>query len=172
MDLQSWVEHLQAQGHDIIISLDANKPYNPDIPMQAHPLQYRPGPPNLSKTHDGKLATLVASCSLSDPMAYQHPSRPFPASNNRGSYRIVYILVSSTLKPAVLQSGSLPFYSLVHSNRHAYCLDLDPTILIADPGYKRASASRRYLHLHDPRVVKNTEIHNMTNLNTTALKSR
>jgi hypothetical protein len=155
LDSQAWVEHLQAQGHDIILTLDANEPYNPDIPVMASPLSYQTGVPTLAKHHDGKLATLVASCGLKDPLALQHPSRPFPASHNHGTNRIIdYILISPVLMPAVLHSGSLSYHSLMHSDHRAYYLDLDSTILFADPAYEIAPMSSRHLCLQDPRVVQ------------------
>jgi hypothetical protein len=154
LDLQAWIEHLQSQGHDIILTLDANEPYNPDIPVQAHPLPYTPGIPILSRTHDGKLSTLVASCGLRDPLALQHSTRPFPASYNRGTSRIDFILVSPGLLPAVQRSGSLAHYSLMHGDHRAYYLDFDSTLLFADPAYEIAPISSRHLRLHDPRIVQ------------------
>jgi hypothetical protein len=38
LDLQSWIEHLQAKYHEIILSLDANDTYDPDAPGLSHPL--------------------------------------------------------------------------------------------------------------------------------------
>ncbi len=40
MDLQAWIEHLIHTEHDIILSMDANEPYNPDIPGTVHSLPY------------------------------------------------------------------------------------------------------------------------------------
>ena len=40
LDLQAWVEHLIADNHEIILALDANEPYNPDIPGTVHSLPY------------------------------------------------------------------------------------------------------------------------------------
>ncbi len=48
LDLQAWIEHLQQQGHDIILALDANDTYNPDFTVPASPLPYQPGIPTLS----------------------------------------------------------------------------------------------------------------------------
>jgi hypothetical protein len=30
LDLQAWIQYIQKQGHDIILSLDANEAYDPD----------------------------------------------------------------------------------------------------------------------------------------------
>jgi hypothetical protein len=81
LDLLSWLaHHIQAQ-HDIILAMDANCTYNPDIPGTAHPLQYTQGVPNMDKQHDGSLSTLIAKFGLTDPLARQHCSCPFPPSH-------------------------------------------------------------------------------------------
>ncbi len=40
LDLQAWMEHLIADNHDLILAMDANESYNPDVPGTARPLQY------------------------------------------------------------------------------------------------------------------------------------
>jgi hypothetical protein len=72
LDLQIWLEFLQQDGHDIILSLDANEVYNPDAQAKAHSLSYTPGKLTISNKHDGKLATLVFTCQLVLPLAIQH----------------------------------------------------------------------------------------------------
>jgi hypothetical protein len=76
---------------------------------------------------------LVGTCNLIDPLARQHPSRPFPASNFRGSNRINYIFVSTGIWPAVIRSGSLPHYSIMHGDQLTYHVNFDPKVLFADP---------------------------------------
>jgi hypothetical protein len=133
--------------------MDANEPFNSDIPVPVAPLSYQPGIPTLSRTHDGKLSTLVASCSLKDPLALQHSTRPFPTSHNHGTKRIDYILISPGLLPAVLRSGSLSYYSLMHTDHRAYYLDLDSLVMFADPAYDIAPVSGQNLRLQVPRIV-------------------
>jgi hypothetical protein len=106
LDLQSWLEDLIKNDHEIILNMDANEPYNPDIGVHAHPLPYKPGIPTQDHHHDGKLSTLVSTCKLFDPLAAQHPDRPFPASYFRGTTLIDYTFVSPRLQNAVLRSGS------------------------------------------------------------------
>jgi hypothetical protein len=73
MYLQSWMENLINTEHDIILSMDTNDTYNPDVPGTIQPLIYTPDKLTMSKTHDGKLATLVASCGLKDLLASRTP---------------------------------------------------------------------------------------------------
>jgi hypothetical protein len=78
LNFQSWLEHLIQEGYEIVLILDANESYNPDIPVPPHPLLYTQGQLTLDKHHDGKLSTLVSTCGLKDPLAIHHPERPFP----------------------------------------------------------------------------------------------
>jgi len=111
LDLQGWLQTKIDEGHELIVSMDANDTYNPDTPGVAHPVTYHPDRPILSPTHNGKLGTLITSCGLRDPLALQHESRPFPASHIRGSQRIDFTLVTPGILPAVTSSGSLGFNS-------------------------------------------------------------
>lgn len=40
LDLQSWVEHLIRNNHDVILAMDANHTYDPDTTGTIHQLQY------------------------------------------------------------------------------------------------------------------------------------
>jgi len=152
LDLQGWLQTKIDDGHELIVSMDANDTYNPDTPGVAHPVTYHPDRPTLSPTHNGKLGTLITSCGLRDPLALQHESRPFPASHIRGSQRIDFILVTPGILPAVTCSGSLGFQSLFHSDHRAYYVDFDAVQLFSDPAYEIASPCHRKLQLSDPRL--------------------
>ncbi len=136
LDLQSWIEHLIQTNHDVILTMDANKAYDPDTPSTAHSILYQPGKLTINKNHDGTLNTLVATCGLCDPLARQHPDRPFPASYFRGKARIDYIFVTSRLQGAVLRSGSLPLYSLFQRDHQPYHIDFDAAIAFADNAHE------------------------------------
>jgi exonuclease III len=80
LDLQSWLQHHLKQNHEIILAMDANMMYDPDITGQAYPLTYKENVPITDHKHNGLLSSLIATCGLIDPLARQHSSRPFPAS--------------------------------------------------------------------------------------------
>jgi hypothetical protein len=88
-----------AQGHDIVLAMDANTAYDPDTTVPIHPFPFQSGIPTIDKKHDGTLATLVATCGLSDPLAHQLNSHPFPPSHIRESKWIDFILLTSALLP-------------------------------------------------------------------------
>jgi hypothetical protein len=151
LDLQSWIEHLQTQGHSITLSLDGNE----DITSSAtefHPLQYVDQEFTHSPKHDGKLCTLIMTCGLQDVLRIHHPP-PLPTTYARGRNRIDYILVSRDILPAVHKSGVLPLYS-IFSGDHIPCyIDIDSNMLFGDQTHPLAPLPQRGLQLHDPRKV-------------------
>jgi hypothetical protein len=152
LDLQAWLESRIAEGHDLIIGMDAYDSYNPDAVGTVQPLDYSQDRITVSKIHNGQLGTLIATCGLRDPLALQHSSRPFPASHIRGMKRIDFILVTPRIEPAALNSGSLAFHSLFNSDHRAYYIDLDALLLFADPAFDIAPPCHRRLQLSDPRL--------------------
>jgi hypothetical protein len=109
--MRGWKKKIN-NNHKIILGIDTNETYDPDTPSASCPLAYKEGIPTLNKHHDGTLATLVSSCSLQDPLAFQHSSHPFPASHIRGSSRIDFILVTSGISSSTQSSGSMSFHSI------------------------------------------------------------
>jgi hypothetical protein len=154
LDLQSWLEHLQAEGHQYILAMDANDTYDLDGACPKHPLPYRQPSLTVDSQHNGKLATLVSSCDLCLPLAHQHETRPFPASHIHGRNQIDYIFVSKTILLAVQRSGVLAHHSLTRGDHRLYYLDFDPTLLFSDPAYNIEPAAIWKLRLHDSRVVQ------------------
>ncbi len=154
LDLQSWLEHLQLEGHQFILAMDANETFDPDVICPKQPLQYDKASLTVNAQHNGKLSTLVSSCDLCLPLATQHETRPFPASHIRGKHQIDYIFVSKLLLPAVQQSGVLAHHSLTRGDHRPYYLDFDPILLFSDPAYNIEPVSIWKLRLQDPHVVQ------------------
>ena len=154
LDLQSWLEHLQLEGHQFILAMVANETFDPDVICPKQPLQYDKASLTVNAQHNGKLSTLVSSCDLCLPLATQHETRPFPASHIRGKHQIDYIFVSKLLLPAVQRSGVLAHHSLTRGDHRPYYLNLDPTLLFSDPAYNIEPVSIWKLRLQDPHVVQ------------------
>lgn len=107
LDLQSWIEHLITLGHEIILAMDANSSYNPEIPHATYPLDHKPGIPIIAPQHNGKLQMLNSTCGLLDPLTRQHSSCLLPASHIWGSEKIDFILVTPGIFSSITASGSL-----------------------------------------------------------------
>jgi len=153
LDLQAWLEVISHQNHAIILSLDSNEDIS-DKEGKYHPLSFNTGCHPVSNHHDGSLATLITTCGLIDSLAIHHKQRPFPATYNRGSSRLDYILVSSCLLPAVTRSGILLFQSIFYSDHRPCFIDIDPSILFEEKIHDITPPCQRQLQLHDPALVE------------------
>jgi hypothetical protein len=153
LDLQAWLEVISHQNHAIILSLDSNEDIC-DKEGKYHPLSFNTGCHPVSNHHDGSLATLITTCGLIDSLAIHHKQRPFPATYNRGSSRLDYILVSSCLLPAVTRSGILLFQSIFYSDHRPCFIDIDPSILFEEKNHDITPPCQRQLQLHDPALVE------------------
>ncbi len=158
IDLQSWIESLIRQNHDIILTLDNNE----DIASEQgtiHPIQFSGSQHPICPNHDGSLSTLIKTCGLVDILGTQHLERPIPPTYSRGKKRLDYILVSGSILTSVLKSGILPYNSIFHSDHRACYIDIDPELLFKSQTYGIETPRRRGLQLSDPRKVskyKNT----------------
>ncbi len=47
LDLQGWLSDKIEGGHELIVSMDANDTYNPDLPGTPHPVEYQPECPTI-----------------------------------------------------------------------------------------------------------------------------
>jgi len=138
LNLQSLIESLIQDGHDIILVMDTKSTYDPDVSTKSHHLKYQPGVPTLDIKHNGHLSTLIATCGLLDPLAHQHSSRPFPPSHICGSERIDFILVFPGIMGTVCSSGCFPIHALFNSDNRACFIDINSTSLFAAPAYEIA----------------------------------
>jgi hypothetical protein len=152
LDLQAWIHHIQSKGHEILLALDANEdisgltgthclvPYDPDSPIKC---------PN----HNGSLSTLISSCSLCDPLTWQHQVETPPPTYSRGQSRIDYIFVSVSLLSAVQRSGILPFDQIFLSDHRPCFIDLDANLLFGNNTPTIQTITGQGLRLQDPRTV-------------------
>jgi len=106
VDLQAWIEYKIENGHQIILSIDANEPFHGSEGSFTR-LHYTLDKPIPLKGHDGTIATLVKSCSLCDPLVHHQPDQPAPSTYDRGKDRIDFIFTSITLLPSIQRSGIL-----------------------------------------------------------------
>lgn len=151
LDLQAWLEHLIRNGHQIILSIDSNKEINPTSGKYIN-LPYKLDTITATSNHDELLSTLLNTCGLVDILTSHHSGKA-PATYNRGTKRLDYILISKPLAPATSRSGILPFYSLFLSSHRPCYIDIDASSVFQEPTPQLAPPNRRGLQLTDPRKV-------------------
>jgi hypothetical protein len=104
-------------------------------------------------SHDGSLRTLAITCGLIDILSIQHSECPFPPTYNRGKKRIDYMLISASLREAVIRSGILPYNSIFSGDHRPCFLDLDADTLFGNSIHPLAPHCQQSLQLSDPRRV-------------------
>jgi hypothetical protein len=151
LDLQAWLEHLIADGHQIILAMDSNEELQSSVGSFQN-LPYNPEGVTQCTQHDGHLSTLVRTCGLLDILTIHHTGNP-PPTYNRGKQRLDYIFVSHPLSPTILRSGILPFYSLFLSDHRPCYIDIDANSLFNEPTPQITTSDQRALQLLDPDKV-------------------
>jgi hypothetical protein len=152
LDLQAWITSKQAEGMQIILSLDNNEE------LMQNKGQLSPSPsdltlPIVSASHDGTLETLVRSTGLVDVLRHKHPSDSYPPTYNRGKKRIDYILVSASLLSTVTRSGILPYNAVFQGDHRPCFIDIDVSLAFDGKIAEISPPCQRHLQLHDPRLV-------------------
>jgi len=94
------------------------------------------------------------TCGLCDPLREQHHQGDPPATYSRGSSRIDYILISTSLLEAVQRSGILPYHTVFISDHRGCYVDFDAAALFGSPTAALAPEIYRGLRLQDPRIVQ------------------
>ncbi len=154
LDLQAWIEFKQAEGMQIILTLDNNEELSPNIGQLEPSSTTLLSSPIINVSHDGTLETLIRSTGLVDILRHQHPSKAYPPTYNRGKKRIDYILVSSSLLSAVTRSGILPYNAIFQGDHRPCFIDIDVSKAFDGKTPELCPPCQRQLQLHDPRIIK------------------
>jgi hypothetical protein len=96
VDLQAWLAQYISRGKKIILGIDSNEDIS-GKQGQITPMKYHIDKPISTAGHDGSLASLMRTCGLVDAIATLHPTEKPPATYERGTQRIDYILVIGLL---------------------------------------------------------------------------
>ncbi len=152
LDLQSWIEHLIHNNHQIILALDNNEEINPES-GNFFSLEYSPGTHISNRQHNGALETLMKTCNLVDIATIHHTYMPPPETYNRGKKWLDYILVSKSISHTVIRSGTLPYYSIFQGDHRPCFIDLDATELFQEKTHPLATIQQRGLQLSDPSIM-------------------
>jgi hypothetical protein len=151
-DLQSWIEHLIHNNHQITVALDINEEINLESGNFLS-LEYSPGTHISNRQHNGALETLMKTCNLVDIATIHHTHMPPPETYNRGKKWLDYILVSKSISHTVIRSGILPYYSIFQGDHRAFFIDLDATELLQEGTHPLAPVKQRKLQLSDLSIM-------------------
>jgi hypothetical protein len=145
-DISAFILKLQGEGHDIQLSMDANEASGPGSGVDR----------------------IMSNCNLVDAHSIcTSDSSPVPATYQRGSKKIDFVLLSPRLIDAVAGVSILALFDGYLSDHRALIVDFDavrlfggPTSLIVAPRERRlTSTSPRAVHAYTTHMRSHFEIH-------------
>ena len=131
-DLCKLTKSLQDQGCDVVLMLDANE----------------------ARGAKSGVDQIMNECCLADAHAATTDRSPAPATHQRGSEKIDFILVSPRLVEAITSAVILPLQEGYLSDHRALLVDFDATTLFGGKTSFIARTASRRLTSTNPRAVK------------------
>jgi hypothetical protein len=95
IDLEYFKEELKADGFEVIVFIDANKPIDHRVRAQNHDHKYKSENGfHIDGSIDGSIATYIQNCGLTNILAECHAESgaEIPNTNLRGSKQIEFVL--------------------------------------------------------------------------------
>lgn len=123
-DLQAFILQIQAANEDVILVGDFNEELNA---------------PN------SRMGELATRCGLADVFAIRLGSSDLPATYQRGTKRLDYVLATPLLVPSIIAAGYDPFSYRIPSDHRGMYIDLVTEALFRHQIPPLAPASRREL---------------------------
>jgi hypothetical protein len=131
-DISALISDFQGQGHDIQLSMDANEASGPGSGVDR----------------------IMSNCNLVDAHSLcTSDSSPIPATYQRGSKKIDFVLISPRLVEAVAGVSILALYDGYLSDHRALVVDFDAALLFAGPTSSIVAPLERRLTSTNPRAV-------------------
>jgi hypothetical protein len=151
IDLQYFMEKLKANGHKVLILIDAN---------QAEEQTYQPQPHNIKLVTtkgfhvdgslDGSLQRFMQNCSLINVLRQMHEG-VVPNTHARESVQIDFTLTTSSLAEHVLDVGPINRF-ILQSDQSVMFFDLQIEGIFGQYPDKLAPRKFRDIKLDDPRT--------------------
>jgi hypothetical protein len=130
-DIQRLIGKMQTEGHDIVLMMDANE----------------------SSSLGSGVDRLICKCGLADAHKSAQTTLETPATYQRGSKKIDFILISPRLVSSIRAAGILPLNEGYLSDHRALVVDFDPRILFGDNTSDIVAPSSRRLTSTNPNAV-------------------
>jgi hypothetical protein len=133
-DLTAEIKQLQADGHEILLGLDANE---------------------ATEQPNSQIAKLVEACHLTDLVLHLHGhvDNPPPNTYNRGRLKIDHLFGTAATASAVSKSGIDSFGEVFSSTHRGSFVDLDMTKLLGGTPDNLGALLPRTINGKDPRVI-------------------
>ena len=132
-DLQAFIQQLQSEGEAIVLVGDFNEGITDP---------------------DSGLDRLATSCELADLFSVRLGSPMIPATYQRGTKRLDYVLMSPELLPHVRAAGYEPYGYRIPSDHRGMYVDFDTEALLHHDLIPLAAASTRDFSSKSPEVIQ------------------
>lgn len=132
-DLQAFITQVQLAGEDIVLAGDFNEEMG---------------------TATSGMDRLAATCGLVDLFSTRTGSQSHPATYQRGTKRLDYILISPRLLPAVIAAGYDPFGYRLPSDHRGMYLDFSTEALFQQDHPELAPVAHRDFTTKSPETVR------------------
>ena len=132
-DLQAFITQAQVAGEDVVLAGDFNE--------------------EMGKATSG-MDRLATTCGLVDLFSIRTGSQRHPATYQRGTKRLDYILISPRLLPAVVAAGYDPFGYRVPSDHRGMYLDFSTETLFTQEHPQMAPITQRDFMTKSPETVR------------------
>jgi hypothetical protein len=109
-DIVALIFGFQDKGHDIVLMMDANEAHGPGSGVDK----------------------IMRNCNLVDAHSLSSDTTPYPATYQRGSTKIAFVLVSSRVVSAVSGVSILALHDGYLSDHLALVVDLDANTLFGE----------------------------------------
>jgi endonuclease/exonuclease/phosphatase family metal-dependent hydrolase len=146
-DIVALILGFQDKGHDIVLMMDANEASGPGSGVDK----------------------IMRNCNLVDAHSLSSDTTPYPATYQRGSTKIDFVLVSSRVVSAVSGVSILAIHDGYLSDHRALVVDLDANTLFGEStssivppkGRRLTSTNPKALHLYIDHMRKHLIIHKL-----------
>ena len=123
-DLILLITKLQAENHEVVLNIDANKSFD---------------------SGKGGVAKLISLTKLVDPIVCTHGSTNIPNTHQRGTKRIDFIFISHKLYKYLRACGITPFNYVSPSDHRGSFIDVDLISFLQNKFQDTIDASSRLL---------------------------
>jgi hypothetical protein len=126
VDLEYFVKELRAEGHEVVVFMDANQNESRFYRPQTHDQKFKSDTGfNIDRTIDGSLKTFVQNTGVHNILNTKHGNKNVPPSRSPGLSVIDYVYVSEGLLEQKVGIGMLNFDAVFDSDHRTFFIDID-----------------------------------------------
>jgi hypothetical protein len=154
--LEYFTEELKADGFEVVVFIDANKPIDHRVRAQNHDHKYKLDKVfHIDGSIDGSISTYIQNCGLSNILSECHAESgaDIPNTHLRGSKQIDFVLATPGIALFIQFIGLLDFDVIFQTEHRTFFIDIDMEGFFGSATETLPAQRLRQLQLEDPRVA-------------------